>query len=301
MSRGLTILSEAAQMCNETVKARGIRMSKQFQHRPAFCAVTAAFLALVLNSATVAAPQAQPAGPQAIDFADHQGYISIFDGKTLTGWEGQPGLWRVEDGSIVGETAKDMFVSWAFPNTFLLYRGITAKDFDLKLEIKVENGGGSGIQYRSSVGTQAGQAPGKANEGRDPRYSMIGPQADFWYPVSEQAKDYSGQLYSQNTGLGTIVLRGQVVHSLAGRAPQLVGLIGDRGKLGALVNDGAWNQYTIIARGGVILHILNGQLMAVLVDDDPASSNNVSGLFGLQVEGVPCKVSFRNLWLRKIN
>jgi hypothetical protein len=70
--------------------------------------------------------------------------------------------------------------------------------------------------------------------------------------------------------------------------------------LGAFVKEGAWNQYMIIARGGVILHILNGQLMAVLVDDDPASSNNVSGLFGLQIEGVPCKVSFRNLWLKKV-
>ena len=58
---------------------------------------------------------------------------------------------------------------------------------------------------------------------------------------------------------------------------------------------------SIIARGGTIIHILNGQLMAVLVDDDPASSNNVSGLIGLQIEGMPCKVSFRNLWLKKIN
>ena len=276
-------------------------MSELFPNRRASCAVVAAFLAMVLNSAAVAAAQAQPGSQQATDFANHQGYTSIFAGRTLAGWEGQPGLWRVEDGAIVGETAKDMFAPWAFPNTFLIYRGITAKDFDLKLEIKVEKGGGSGIQYRSSVGTQPGQAAGKANEGRDPRWSMIGPQADFWFPVNEQAKDYSGQLYSQNTGLGIIAWRGQVVHSLAGKGPQLLGLIGDRGKLGAYVNDGAWNQYTIIARGGVILHILNGQLMAVLVDDDPASSNNVSGLFGLQIEGVPCKVSFRNLWLRKIN
>lgn len=276
-------------------------MSELFPNRRASCAVVAAFLAMVLNSAAVAAAQAQPGSQQATDFANHQGYTSIFDGRTLAGWEGQPGLWRVEDGAIVGETAKDMFAPWAFPNTFLIYRGITAKDFDLKLEIKVEKGGGSGIQYRSSVGTQPGQAAGKANEGRDPRWSMIGPQADFWFPVNEQAKDYSGQLYSQNTGLGIIAWRGQVVHSLAGKGPQLLGLIGDRGKLGAYVNDGAWNQYTIIARGGVILHILNGQLMAVLVDDDPASSNNVSGLFGLQIEGVPSKVSFRNLWLRKIN
>jgi len=261
-------------------------------------AMAVAFLAVALNSSPVSKAQAQQAP---IDFADHQGYTSLFDGKTLTGWDGQPGLWRVEDGAIVGETLKEKYPPWAFPNTNLVYRGVTAKDFDLKLEIKVEKGGGSGIQYRSSVGTQPGQPPGKANEGRDPRWSMIGPQADFWSPVDEKAKDYSGQLYSQNTSLGIVAWRGQVVESLSGKPSQLVGVIGDRGKLGALVKDGEWNQYTIIARGNVILHILNGQLMAVLVDDDPASSNNVSGLFGLQIEGVPCKVSFRNLWLRKIN
>jgi hypothetical protein len=80
-----------------------------------------------------------------------------------------------------------------------------------------------------------------------------------------------------------------------------VGTIADRDKLGASVKDCGWNQYMIIARGAAILHILNGQLMAALIDDDPASSNNVPGLFGLQVEGVPCKVSFRNLWLKKIS
>ncbi len=41
--------------------------------------------------------------------------------------------------------------------------------------------------------------------------------------------------------------------------------------------------------------------MAVLIDDDPASSNNISGLFGLQIEALPCKVSFRNLWVKKLD
>ena len=273
-------------------------MNQQFLRRRGLDAMAVAFLAVALNSSPVSKAQAQQAP---IDFADHQGYTSLFDGKTLTGWDGQPGLWRVEDGAIVGETLKEKYPPWAFPNTNLVYRGVTAKDFDLKLEIKVEKGGGSGIQYRSSVGTQPGQPPGKANEGRDPRWSMIGPQADFWSPVDEKAKDYSGQLYSQNTSLGIVAWRGQVVESLSGKPSQLVGVIGDRGKLGALVKDGEWNQYTIIARGNVILHILNGQLMAVLVDDDPASSNNVSGLIGLQIESLPCKVSFRNLWIRKLN
>lgn len=81
----------------------------------------------------------------------------------------------------------------------------------------------------------------------------------------------------------------------------MVGTIADREKLGACIRDGGWNQYMIIARGAVILHILKGQLMAALIDDDPAPSKNVRGLFGLQVEAVPCRVSFRNLWLKKIS
>jgi hypothetical protein len=236
--------------------------------------------------------------PDPMDFADHAGYTSIFDGKTLTGWDGMPGVWSVQDGAIVGESSAEKNAG----NSFIVYHGAEAKDFDMKLEFKVERGGGSGIQYRSTLGIPPGRVAAKGEAPLDKRWVMIGPQADFWYPVFQQAKDYSGQLYSQNTTRGIIAWRGQVVQLLPGNPmPQLVGVIGDRHQLGAYVKDGEWNQYTIIARGGVIIHILNGQLMAVMVDDDPASSNNVSGLIGLQIEGIPCKVSFRNLWLKKID
>ncbi len=235
--------------------------------------------------------------PEAMDFADHTGYIPLFDSKTLTGWDGRPGVWSVEDGAIIGVSTKEKNAG----NTFLVYHGVEARDFDLKLEIKVEWGGGSGVQYRSSTGIPPGRIAGPGEPPLDPRWVMIGPQADFWYPLNEKTKQYSGQLYSQNTSLGIVAWRGQVVESEPGKPPRLVGTIGDRAQLGTYVKDGAWNQYTIIARGGVILHILNGQIMAVLVDDDPASTNNVSGLFGLQIEGTPCKVSFRNIWLRKID
>jgi hypothetical protein len=235
--------------------------------------------------------------PDPMDWADHAGYTSLFDGKTLQGWDGQPGVWSVEDGVIVGVSTPEHVAG----NTFLVYHGAEAHDFDLKLEIKVEWGGGSGIQYRSSTGIPAGRTAGKGEPPLDPRWVMIGPQADFWFPESARAKDYTGQLYSQNTGLGIEVWRGQVVQMEPGKFQRIVGAIGERAQLGTVVKDGQWNQYTIIARGGVVMHILNGQLLAVLLDDDPKSSNNVSGLFGLQIEKTPCKVSFRNLWLKKLN
>jgi hypothetical protein len=67
-----------------------------------------------------------------------------------------------------------------------------------------------------------------------------------------------------------------------------------------LVKTNDWNQYTVIARGGTFIHIVNGQLMAVLVDDDPASSNNQPGLFGIEIEAIT-KLSVRNIWVKKLD
>jgi len=241
--------------------------------------------------------------PDPIDFEGHAGFVSIFDGKTLTDWDGNPDVWRVEDGAIVGTSTREK----PSGNTFIVYHGTEAKNFDLKLEIKVEYGGGSGVQYRSSTGMpppggtgDRGRPGGPLAPPAQARWTLKGPQADFWYPVNPVASSYTGQLYSQNTGRGILAWRGQVVNCIPGKMPRLVGNIGNRTELGDFVKTGRWNQYNIIVRGGTFIHILNGQLMAVLIDDDPASSNNVKGLFGLQIEGYPSKVSFRDLWLKNI-
>jgi hypothetical protein len=244
-------------------------------------------------------PAARPSRfrePDPLDFDEHSGFVQIFDGKTLENWDGDPNLWRVEDGAIVGETQK----GYPHNNSYISYHGITAKDFDLKLEIKVEEGGGSGIQYRSSTGKpwirlRPGEpAPNLA-------WMMTGPQADFWFPVNPRASSYTGQFYSENTDLGILAWRGEVSESEPGKAPRLLGNIGNRDALGGYVRVNDWNQYEVIARGGVFLHIINGQLMAVYIDDDANSSNNVPGLIGIEIESLPCKVSVRSIWLRKVN
>lgn len=236
--------------------------------------------------------------PDPIDFNNHTGFVQIFDGMTLNKWDGDPATWRVEDGAIVGESTAEKPRN----NSYISYHGVEAKDFDLKLEIKVEKGGGSGIQYRSAVGLPwiRGARPGQPEPNL--AWMMTGPQADFWYPVSPRSFSYTGQFYSENTYLGILAWRGQVTLSTPGsKNAQLVGNIGNRDALGGYVKINDWNQYEIIARGGMFLHIINGQLMAVYVDDDPQSSNNQSGLIGFEVEGTPTKVSIRNVWLRKLN
>ena len=249
-----------------------------------------------VQNQTPAPPPSRFHEPDPIDFDEHSGFVQIFDGSTLNHWDGDPGIWRVEEGAIVGESTKEH----PRHNSYISYHGEEAKDFDLKLEIKVENGGGSGIQYRSSVGLPwiRGTPPGEPPPNL--AWMMTGPQADFWFPVNPRSFVYTGQFYSENTNLGILAWRGQVTESEPGKSQRLLGNIGNRDALGGYVKINDWNQYEIIARGGTFLHIINGQLMAVYIDDDPTSSNNVSGLIGIEIEGTPCKVSVRNIWLRKL-
>jgi len=230
--------------------------------------------------------------PDAPDFNDRAGYISLFDGMSLKGWDGNPAIWRVENGAIVGEST----VERPSGNSYLAYRDVVARDFTLKLEIKTEGSGGTGIQYRSRTGLPwLGTIP--SNIGTvNLAWMMTGPQADFW-PMSPV---YTGQFYSENTPMRVLAWRGQVVEGFGAARKRLMGTIGDRHTLGAAIRPNDWNEYTVIARGGTFIHIINGQLMAVMVDDDPESSNNQSGQIGIEIEQVT-KVFVRNIWLKKLN
>jgi Domain of Unknown Function (DUF1080) len=233
--------------------------------------------------------------PEPMNFDDHRGYVSLFDGHRLKGWDGNPKFWRVENGAIVGESTLEN----PSGNTYIAYRDVVAKDFTLKFEIKVEGSGGSGLQYRSKTGLPwLRPIPGNVTANVGPvnlAWMMTGPQADFW-----PSQIYTGQFYSENTPMGIMAFRGQVVEGDGLGARRLMGTIGDRAALGSLVKANDWNQYTVIARGGTFIHIVNGQLMAVMVDDDPDSSNNQPGIFGIEIEATT-KVSVRNIWLKMLN
>jgi hypothetical protein len=77
--------------------------------------------------------------------ADDEGFTSIFDGKTLDGWDGDPKLWSVEDGAITGQTSDEEPIHY---NTFLKWAEGEVDDFELKLEYRIFSGN-SGIQIRS--------------------------------------------------------------------------------------------------------------------------------------------------------
>jgi len=232
--------------------------------------------------------------PAPLNFNDHTGYVSLFDGKSLKGWDGNPKFWRVEDGAIVAESTAEN----PSGNSYIVCTKMEARDFTLKFEIKVEKGG-SGMQYRSKTGipwlapiaenVTANVGPVNLN------WMMTGPQADFWPKTP-----FSGQFYSENTPMRILAWRGQVVESYGAMNKHLVGNIGNRDSLAKFIKLNDWNQYTIIARGGVCMHIINGQLMAVMIDDDPKSSNNESGKIGIEMESI-AKISVRDIWIKKID
>ena len=261
----------------------------------ALCVVSGNAAAQTTPGQRAPAPRMTFTEPTPMNFDDHEGYVSLFDGVSLKGWDGNPKFWRVEDGAIVGESTP------ANPsgNSYIAYRNVEAKDFTLKFEIKVEGTGGSGIQYRSKTGLPwlANISPAvTANVGPvNLNWMMTGPQADFW-----PSRVYTGQFYSENTPMRILAWRGQVVEGFGATSKRLMGTIADREALGSVVRMNDWNQYVVIARGGTFLHIVNGQLMAAMIDDDPESSNNQPGLFGIEIEATT-KVSVRNMWLKKLS
>ena len=211
---------------------------------------------------------------------DETGFKPIFDGKTLDGWEGDPKYWRVENGSLVGEITPETLIK---SNTFIIWRGGSPKDFELKADYRITSGGNSGINYRSVV------VPDTVTPAN--KFAMRGYQADI-----DGGNRYTGQNYEEKGRL-FLATRGQMTHVVGVRKPVVLSTIGDSDALKAFITDD-WNSYHLVIRGNVLIHILNGHLMCVVIDDDPAG-RTFEGLIGVQVHvGGPMKVEYKNFRLK---
>jgi hypothetical protein len=214
---------------------------------------------------------------------DSAGFVPIFDGKSLTGWDGDTNFWRVENGEIVGETTPEKVMKL---NSFLIWRGEKVRDFELKVEFRL-NGTNSGIQYRSTELPSVG------------KWVLKGYQADIDFGGL-----YTGNIHDERgrgPGAGHAVLsrRGQVTRVVEGPKYKVVGNIGDPILLRGVLNVNGWNRYHIIARGPVLMQFINEQLMAVALDEDPKSS--AEGVIGFQMHtGPPFKIQYRNVLYRKL-
>src|ERR671912_368629 len=64
----------------------------------------------------------------------NNGFVKIFDGKTLNGWVGDSTYWRVENGNLVGEITPTTVLK---TNSFIIWQGGKPADFELALEFKI--------------------------------------------------------------------------------------------------------------------------------------------------------------------
>src|SRR5687767_1272684 len=86
--------------------------------------------------------------------AENQDFKPLFNGKDLSGWDGDPKFWSVKDGAITGQTTKENPTKG---NTFLIWTNGVVDDFELRFKFKII-GGNSGVQYRSKRLDEIGRA-----------------------------------------------------------------------------------------------------------------------------------------------
>ena len=99
--------------------------------------------------------------PDPIDFQEHDGWTSLFDGKTLNGWSGDNN-WKVEDGAIVIESTCEKPTG----TVYLVWKGGEAADFELKLEMQGTGNINGGVQYRGWIAPRPQRGAGPGGPGR---------------------------------------------------------------------------------------------------------------------------------------
>jgi len=214
-------------------------------------------------------------------------FTSLFDGKTLKGWEGRPEFWSVKNGAIVGKSTKETPV---LENTFLICKAGEFADFELHAQFKLvaDNDKGwanSGIQYRSKV--------------VKPEYCVVaGYQADM-----EGGKNYTGILYEEK-GRGILAKRGEKVvikESDNPKKPKIekTGSVGDSDAIYAAIKQGDWNDYVIIAKDNHLQQFINGKQTVDVTDETAVGAK--TGIIAFQMhKGEPMTVCFRNIKIKKL-
>jgi len=212
---------------------------------------------------------------------DEDGFITIFNGKDLTGWEGLEDYWTVKDGVISGHETKD-----ASKQTFLVWKGATPGDFELRLKYKFATpDGNSGIQFRSKVLDEKS-------------FRVGGYQADI-----DAKGGYDGSIYDEAGvagGRGTMSSRGEKTVWDADNKRMNEKLEESGEDLKKLLKIGDWNDVVLVAKGNHITFSINGKVMTDLTDDSPKALKE--GVIALQCHaGFTMDVQFKDVKIKLLD
>jgi hypothetical protein len=202
---------------------------------------------------------------------DEEGFQPMFNGKDLTGWEGKPGGWWVEDGAITSESTPE---KPCVKHHYLYWRGGKPADFVMRFKYKLV-GGNSGVQFRSQ---------------ERPEFDTWGYQADM-----EAGTEWTGCLFQHDRG--GVVMRGkQAVIAEDGTRQETE--FTPSSELQQAVKQNGWNDYEILAQGNHVVLSINGKRMCEVVDRD-AKWACKDGIIALQMHpGPPMKVQFKDLRIK---
>lgn len=208
--------------------------------------------------------------------AQDGGWVSLFDGTSLSGWTQKNGTasYKVEDGTIVGRTTEGS------PNSFLC-SDKEYGDFELEFEMKVDDGLNSGVQIRSQQKTATSpNADAKAPEGR-----VYGPQVEL-----ESSPGQAGWIYGEATPFKWL--------SQEPNSPDKA--VNEHSHM----KNGEWNKIRVVAKGPNIQTWINGAQVANLTHEEIYKSHP-KGFFGLQVHGIkagsgPFQVAWKNIRIKEL-
>lgn len=216
--------------------------------------------------------------PMPLSAEDESGFVSIFDGKTLDGWDSKPGTWEVRDGEIWC-TGKAKVKNW------LIWRGGEPGDFVLRLEFRWDKGN-SGVQVRSDD---------------------LGDWQIFGYQVEVARRDVMGLWHHSLLPKDNPKKEARHLMTTAGEKA----VIDEEGKrqnsqfaeaaeVQAKYHEHEWNTLEIVAKGDTLTQTINGAKFAELVDRDSEFSRS-KGWIALQDHGKGCEVAFRKIRLKTLD
>jgi hypothetical protein len=202
-----------------------------------------------------------------------EGFESIFNGRDLTGWDGNPKYWKVEDGCLTGTTEGKLD-----HNRFIVWRGGKPRNFELRVKVKVTPGGNSGLQYRSVERPDLGAEV------------VVGYQCD----VVANRPDYNGMLYEERGRRILAHTSEKVVIDTKGQ-PWVVGEFPLKE-----FKAGPWHDFRVLVQGNHHQHWIDGHPTVDVIDLDE-KGRRLEGVLGMQVHvGPPMKIQFRDLFLKRL-
>lgn len=201
------------------------------------------------------------------------GFIRLFNGNRLGSWSGDPKYWSVKDGVLTGVTDGSLKM-----NRFITWKGSTIRNFDLRVKVKVSEGGNSGIQYRGTSAPERGLDV------------VTGYQCD----VVANIPKYNGMLYEEK-GRRILSHTGEKVVVDPEGQPWVVGTMPVKE-----FTPGEWYEYRVLVKGNHHQHWIDGHPTADLIDLDE-KGRSLEGVLAVQVHvGPAMEIQYKDFRIKHL-